>query len=128
MGQTPVRYTITLEGTADAADVEDVRAAYQRAVQELRAAGVTVTGVLTGGAPAQRNEDDTGLLPAIVLHELAGDVPEAEKPKPRARHIAPSGKGPVKKAIDEAKAARAASEAATDHSKVADPAANPDEA
>jgi hypothetical protein len=70
---TPVSYTINLTGSSDDADIGRIRSIFERMVRALRAAGVTVGGVLSGNQAAIR--DDAGeLVPADIVHLQAADV------------------------------------------------------
>lgn len=70
---TPVSYSISLSGSADNGDADEVVKAFEKVVKLLRKTGVSVNGGLTGQAPAFRDAAGT-LYPEQVIHTLAGDV------------------------------------------------------
>jgi hypothetical protein len=72
--QVPVRYTVSLSGGADNADLEQVRKAYAIFVKALRRAGVTVGGTLSGEAVDARHPETGVLVPGTVVHDNAIDV------------------------------------------------------
>lgn len=75
---TPASFTLQLTGQGDNVDVDGLRAAFRAFVRAARAAGLLVGGQLTGGAPGHYADGE--LVPQVVIHELAGDVPAEDEP------------------------------------------------
>ena len=69
--RTPVVYSVTLAGTSDDGDIEKVRAAFYSFLVDLRDAGVTIGGALTGHATAARHPRTGELTPEVVVHDDA---------------------------------------------------------
>lgn len=89
----PVTYTISLEGRSDDGDVDAVRTAFEKFVQELRAADVTVGGTLSGHQLDRRGEDSE-LIPGRIIHINAIDVAQLGNPTlTRKKH--PKGPTPA---------------------------------